>query len=120
MSFEKMIEFDTSELMYMSMEVPVHTQEAITGYLIHGYKPGGFLTSMLAGDLFRAISSADAANRKMMWAIGRFITTNLPNGCWGSYELVHEWSTDKNNIRTEYLTDIEKNYIWQTLKGTRT
>ena len=117
---DKMIDFDTSELGFTGMEIPVHTQEAITGYLIHGWKPGGFLTAILAGDLFRAVSSADIANRQMMWAISRFIMVRLPIGAWGSYDTVHEWSTDKNNIRTEYVTDLEKNYIWQTLKGDRT
>ena len=114
---DKMIDFDTSELGFMGMQIPVHTQEAITGYLIRGWKPGGFLTAMLAGDLFRAVNSADTANRQMMWAIGRFIMTSLPEASWGSYDAVHEWSTDKNSIRTEYVTDLEKSYIWQTLQG---
>jgi len=117
---DKMVDFDTSELGFMGMVIPVHTQEAITGYLIRGWKPGGFLTAMLAGDLFRAVNSADTANRQMMWAIGRFIMTSLPEGCWGSYDNVHDWSTDKNNIRTEYVTNLEKNYIWETLQGNRT
>ena len=112
-----MIDFDTSDLGFMGMEIPVHTQEAITGYLIRGWKPGGFLTAILAGDLFRAVSSADTANRQMMWAISRFIMTSLPAGAWGDYDSVHNWSTDKNGIRSEYVTDLEKNYIWQTLKG---
>jgi hypothetical protein len=117
---DKMINFDTSELGFMDMEIPVHTQETITSYLIRGWKPGGFVTAMLAGDLFRAVSSADIANRQVMWAIGKFIATRLPAGSWGDYDSVHNWSTDKNNIRSEYVTDLEKNYIWQTLKGDRT
>lgn len=119
-TLDKMIDFDTSDLGFMGMEIPVHTQEAITGYLIRGWKPGGFLTAILAGDLFRAVSSADTANRQMMWAISRFIMTSLPTGAWGDYDSVHNWSTDKNGIRSEYVTDLEKNYIWQTLKGDRT
>jgi len=117
---DQMINFNDDELGHMGMEVPVHTQEAITGYLIRGFKPGGFLTAMLAGDMHRAVNSADVANRQMMWAIGKFIVTSIPPGAWGSYEAVHEWSTDKNGIRSEYVTDLEKNYIWQTLKGDRT
>jgi len=116
-TLDKMIDFDTSDLGFMGMEIPVHTQEAITGYLIRGWKPGGFLTAILAGDLFRAVSSADTANRQMMWAISRFIMTSLPAGSWGDYDSVHNWSTDKNGIRSEYVTDLEKKYIWQTLKG---
>jgi len=117
LTLDKMIDFDTSEIGYMGMEVPVHTQEAITSYLLRGWQPGGFLTSMLAGDMFRAVNSADTGNRQMMWAIGRFIMTNLPNGSWGSYERVEDWCNDKKGIRTEYVTDIEKNYIWKTLKA---
>lgn len=115
-----MIDFDTSELSFMGMQVPQHTQEAITGYLINGWKPGGFLTAVLAGDLFRAVNVADTANRQMLWAISKVIMNNLPEGCWGSYDKVHEWSTDKDGIRTEYVTDLEKSYIWQTLKGQET
>ena len=50
-----------SQLGDMGMEIPSHTLEALELYLIHGYHPGGFLSSVLAGDFFRAVSTADTA-----------------------------------------------------------
>ena len=36
---------------HMGMEVPRHTQETLEGYLLRGWEPGGFVTSMLALDM---------------------------------------------------------------------
>ena len=114
-SIEEMIDFNTDNLNYMGMTVPDHTQDSLVRYFINGWEPGGFLTSMLTGDLYRAITVADTANRQMLWAIGRWIMDNAPQGSWGSAESVHNWCTDVNGIRTRWTTEVEKKHMWKVL-----
>jgi hypothetical protein len=100
----------------MGMEIPGHTLEALEMYLIHGYGPGGFLSSVLAGDFFRAISTADTANRQMLWVIGRWISNEAPHGSWGSYEAIDRWCHNINHCRTNYVDLLEKTHIVDILK----
>lgn len=112
-----LIDFDTEyELKYMGMEVPIHTQETIENYLIRGFKPGGFVESMLAKDYDRAIGIADTANRQMFWAIASWIRDYAPDSSWGSYDTVDNWCNDTNNVRTKFAESAEKEFIWRKLK----
>ena len=110
-----MIKFD-SRPGHMGMSVPDHTRESLELYLIHGYNPGGFLSSVLAGDFFRAVSSADTANRQMLWIIGNWVITEAPHDSWGSYEAIDNWCRDFKNCRTNYVYDIEQKQIVDILK----
>ena len=101
---------------YMGMTIPEHTQVTLSYYLIQGYEPGGFVTSMLAMDMERALATADTANRQRMWAIGRWIVENAPCGSFGSYQAVQDWIADKDGRRTRYAKEAEQEYIMQTLK----
>ena len=92
--------------------LPPHTAEALTNYLIHGYEPGGFLSAMLAGDLFRAASNADVVNRNVMYEIARCIQFEFPDGSWGSYEKIKEWCANKDSKRTKFKDLVEKAYSW--------
>ena len=101
---------------YTGMTIPDHTQETLEHYFLNGWEPGGFVTSMLAMDMERALSTADTANRQRMWAIGRWIIDNAPSGSWGSYELVQAWLHDEGGRRTAYAKEIEQLFIMTTLK----
>jgi hypothetical protein len=105
-----------SQLGDMGMEIPSHTLEALELYLIHGYHPGGFLSSVLAGDFFRAVSTADTANRQMLWVIGRWISHEAPHGSWGSYDAIDNWCANFKNCRTSYVDQLEKTHIVDILK----
>lgn len=100
---------------HMGMTVPDHTQETLEHYLLRGFEPGGFITSMLAMDMPRALGTADTANRQMMWTIGRWIIENAPAGSWGSYENVRNWIQDVDGHRTAFATKVEKDYIVRVL-----
>jgi len=39
--------------------IPEHMHDALENYLFRGWNPGGFLTAVLAGDLFNAVWKAD-------------------------------------------------------------
>lgn len=98
-----------SQIEDMGMTVPRHTQETLKNYLINGWEPGGFVTSMLAMDMERALYTADTANRQMIWVIGRWILENAPDGSWGNYELVKAWCKDTDGRRTKWA-------MWNKLK----
>ena len=112
------IDFDTHLPTYMGMEVPEHTQRALTDYFVNGYAPGGFLSAMLAMDMQRAVSSADHDNRQMMWATAYWIVNNAPEGSWGSYEAIEAWCQDRQYRRTTFADAVEKAEVWKILNKT--
>ena len=91
--------------------LPMHTLESLSHYIIHGWAPGGFLESMLAMDMERALTTADVANRQRIWYIGNYIRTFMPEASWGSYEAVRDWSEDKDGCRTKWN-------VWNNLTRT--
>jgi|APCry1669188970_1035186.scaffolds.fasta_scaffold101466_1 hypothetical protein len=104
------------DLKYMGMEIPIHTCETLQNYLIYGWKPGGFCESMLAKDYDRAITIADTANRQRFWAIATWIRECAPDGSWGSYDTIENWCNDVDGLRTKYVIEVEKKFIWKELK----
>ena len=113
-----MIDFTrgTDSPKYMGMEIPAHTQETLTHYLLHGFEPGGFVSAMLACDYERALYNADTGNRQMFWAIAMWIREQAPAGSWGSHEIITAWCQDQNGLRTAYRTEVEKRAIWKQLQ----
>jgi hypothetical protein len=71
---------------------------------------------VLAGDFFRAVSTADTANRQMLWVIGRWISHEAPHGSWGSYDAIDNWCANFKNCRTSYVDQLEKTHIVDILK----
>lgn len=80
---------DLKQLQYPN--VPGHTVEALTNYWTHGFEPGGFLMSMLMGDLYLAAARADHWNKGAMGYIVDFIVNEAPHGSWGSEYVVKDW-----------------------------
>lgn len=114
---KKLVDFNTdANLRYMGMEIPLHTCESLENYLVKGFKPGGFCEAILAKDYERALTIADTANRQRFWAIAMWIKEYAPTECWGSYDIVDNWCDDTNGIRTKYVTEMEKKYVWSELK----
>ena len=113
---KSLIDFDDMPLGYMGMEIPQHTKETLHNYLIRGWAPGGFVESMLACNYERALYTADTANRRYFWAIAMWIRDNAPKHSWGSYDTIEKWRDDFMNHRTNYVTEVEKKYIWAKLK----
>ena len=99
------------------LEVPKHTQEALQNYLLYGYPPGGFLSAMLANDMYRAIGNADAANKQAMWAIGYWIVTCAPAQSRGSYERIEHWCNDIDCCRTAYAEPLLKQHTLDVLSA---
>lgn len=99
----------------MGMTIPPDTQTTLTNYLLHGFPPGGFVTSMLTGDLYRALQTADIANRQSMWVVGMWIIRNAPRQSWGSPEAMQHWIEDIDGARSRYREEVEKQRMWDIL-----
>jgi hypothetical protein len=97
-------------------KIPNHTRETLVNYLTKGWEPGGFVTSMLAMDMERAVYAADVVNGKNIQPIARWIIEYCPRESWGSYDQVEAWCKDINGRRSEFATRVEKNEVWNLLK----
>ena len=91
--------------------------ESLEHYLMHGLEPGGFLTAVLANDLFRAVGRADHWNKTNLHNIVIEINRVMPAMSFGSYDHVKDWLTDKGGCRTEYVEYMEKKRMMDILSG---
>lgn len=110
-----MIDWKTSDLRNMGMELSRETQESITNYLLRGWTPGGHLEAMFAHDYERAFPTADTANRQTIWVLWRWISESAPPLCHGSYGAINMWRDDVDGRRTDYVKEQEKKAMWQKL-----
>lgn len=99
-------------------QIPNHTRESLVNYLMKGWEPGGFVESMLAMDMERAVYAADFVNGANIQSIARWIIEYCPRESWGSYEQVTNWLNDINDRRSQFVTRVEKNEVWNILKDT--
>jgi hypothetical protein len=97
-------------------QIPNHTRESLVNYLIKGWEPGGFVTSMLAMDMERAVYAADFVNGPNMQQIARWIIEYCPRSSWGDYETVNYWIEDRDKCRTKFAERVEKEEVWNLLK----
>mgnify|MGYP001049658615 CR=1 FL=1 len=91
--------------------------ESLENYLMYGFEPGGFLTSVLANDLRLAISRADHWNKDNLPRIVNEVVFKMPAFSIGSYAAVKDWCKDKDGRRSAYAAQKEKEYTWRVLKG---
>ncbi len=89
--------------------IPGHTKNTLVHYLKLGWEPGGFVSSMLAMDMERALTTADVVNRHHIYDIGAWILANAPEGSWGNYELIKAWCEDRDGRRTRWAMWYELN-----------
>lgn len=80
-----------------------YVDEAVENYLIYGFEPGGFLTSLFANDLFLATGRADSWNRPRLAELADLACFNMPSASIGSYQCIKDWCSDKDGRRTTYV-----------------
>ena len=110
----KFIDFDR-DLIHNGY-IPEHLRDSLEDYIVRGWSPGGFLTAMLAGDLYRATMIADMASGPGMQNIAKWIMHEMPEESWGSYEIVEAWIKDIRLVRTTCAFKLERAYIEKVLK----
>ena len=91
--------------------------ESLENYVMHGLQPGGFLTAVIANDLFRAVSRADHWSQKDLYKIAFEVSLHMPvHGC-GSYDAVRDWIADKDGRRSHYVEHLKKQRMMDILSG---
>jgi hypothetical protein len=86
----------------------------MANYLVHGYNPGGFFTSVLANDFHGAIARSHPANTvEALKLLGGWITDCMPRESHGSYNNVEVWCSLPADVRRTILEDYELVYTEQ-------
>lgn len=91
MDFEEAVKIINNASPYGYFKRRPDVKQSIDDYIEKGWKPGDFLTSVLANDLFEAMGRADLENRENLYSITCYIYNESPSTCWGSYEIVYKW-----------------------------
>jgi hypothetical protein len=72
--------------------IPEHMRDGVALWLIHGIRPGSFLTAVLCNDLKTACLKADDINRDCLRDWVQFFYNYTPHNCWGSPDRVIAWA----------------------------
>ena len=85
-------------------DVPKDFADPMYNYLVHGYNPGSFFTSILANDFAGAVQRSHPANtvEALKHLVG-WIGDTMPAEAFGSYKEVSDWCYLKDNVRREIL-----------------
>jgi len=100
--------------------------EPMYNYLVYGFSPGGFFTSVLANDWHTAMMRSHPANTvEALKAVTGWIHDQMPKQALGSYEAVDEWcrmsDTDRQKILLDHRLILEsKQEVLMALKGKST
>lgn len=74
--------------------IPAHMHQAIRDYVLHGYRPGSFLTALLSNNFMEAAGRADEDNARSLTGWATFFYNYIPTGCYRSPEAVAAWIAD--------------------------
>jgi hypothetical protein len=104
-------------------EVDNDYAEPMYNYLVHGFNPGSFFSSVLANDFLGAVSHSHPGNSiPALKKLGGWIYDYMPREAFGSYKAVDAWcsATDeqRRGILEHYgLVLSEEQETWEILKG---
>ncbi len=77
-------------------------------YLVYGYSPGGFFTSVLANDFHSAVARSHPANTiEALKHLGGWILDFVPQEARGSYNNVEVWCSLPADVRRTILEDYD-------------
>lgn len=79
----------------LTNDVPGHLVEGLVRYLAQHIRPGGFLSSVLGGNVFEALCRADPASQQGFGAVCLFLFRCAPSNAWGSPEKFEAWLADE-------------------------
>ena len=108
---------------FQEYDVAKDFADPIFNYLVHGYSPGGFFTSLLANDCVGAISRSHPANTiSALKNLTTWIVNEMPKESWGNYAVVNSWLETPPEERREILEKSrliypEKEEVVLILKG---
>jgi hypothetical protein len=111
---------------FSKWDVPKDFADPMYNYLVHGYNPGGFFTSVLANDFHGAIARSHPSNSvEALKHLGGWIMDCAPRESHGSYDAVNNWCylqpTARRLILEKYgLVYTEEQEVWMALEGRHT
>jgi len=80
-------------------ELPHHLEPGLRNWLIHGVKPGGFLTAVITNDLEQAVVRMDIFSAATLKQLVLWLVNHAPEGSYGPKALT-AWP--------EYLRALER------------
>jgi hypothetical protein len=99
---------------FSKWDVPKDFADPMYNYLVHGFSPGGFFTSVLANDFHGAIARSHPANTiEALKQLGGWILDQMPLEAKGSYNNVEVWCSLPADVRRSILEDYELIYTEQ-------
>jgi len=99
---------------FRKWDVPKDFADPMYNYLVHGYSPGGFFTSVLANDFHGAIARSHPSNSiEALKQLGGWILDQMPVEARGSYNNVEVWCSLPADVRRTILEDYELIYTEQ-------
>ena len=107
-------------------DVPKDFADPMYNYLVHGYSPGGFFTSVLANDFHSAIARSHPVNTvNSLKSLGGWILDCVPREAHGSYDAVSNWCSLEPQARRQILEEsgliyTEQQEIMMALQGQNT
>ena len=111
---------------FAKWNVPKDYADPMYNYLVHGYSPGGFFTSVLANDFHGAIARSHPANTiEALKHLGGWIMDCAPRDCHGGYDIVTDWCYLPPLARRKILEGCDLIYteeqeVWMSLEGKST
>ena len=111
---------------FAKWDVPKDFADPMYNYLVHGFSPGGFFTSVLANDFHSAIARSHPSNTiNACKSLGGWILDCAPRGAHGSYDAVSNWCSLPPEARRQILEEYgliytEEKEVWMTLQGQST
>jgi hypothetical protein len=111
---------------FRKWDVPKDFADPMYNYLVHGYSPGGFFTSVLANDFHSAVARSHPSNTiNACKSLGGWILDCAPRESHGSYDAVSDWCYLKSEARRKILEEYgliytEEREVWMALEGKST
>jgi len=108
-------------LTFDQWEVDGEYVQVMYNYLVHGFYPGGFFTSVLANDFVGAMSHSHPSNTvSALKRLVGWIHDYMPAMAWGSYGAVKAWvdldASQRRQILEEHsLIYTEQEETWRVL-----
>jgi hypothetical protein len=92
-------------------DVPRDFADPMANYLVYGYSPGGFFTSVLANDFHGAVARSHPSNTiEALKMLSGWIGECMPREAHGGYDIVSNWCYLPPNARRQLLEKYELIY----------
>jgi len=99
---------------FSKWDVPKDYADPIANYLVYGYQPGGFFTSVLANDFHGAIARSHPSNTiEALKMLSGWIGECMPREAHGGYDVVSNWCYLPPKARRQILENRELIYTEQ-------